>query len=67
MLAASKALVEDDQGEPSGKGHVFVDGSRSFDVWADYEGPTPVPLEIAPADVWAPVRERFVFSVSPRD
>jgi hypothetical protein len=66
MLAVARLLVEEG-GEAQGRSHVFVDGSQSYDLWVDYEGPTPVPLEVAPADVWAPVRERFTVSVSPRE
>lgn len=66
MLAIARTLLEVDD-EVRGKTHHFTDGDRSFDIFVDYDGPNPVPLEVAPADVWAPVRERFILSLSPRD
>lgn len=67
MLAVMAALVMDDNGNLTGKAHLFIRGPRAFTFQADYEGPQPVPMDVAAAEVWAPVRERYHVSVSPRE
>lgn len=46
-----------------GKRHVFSDGSESYRIEAVYGGPVQVPLDVAPAGVWAPVSERYVLTI----
>lgn len=64
MLAIMAALLGPNM---QGDSHLFIRGSRGFDFFVDYEGAVPVPLDVASADVWAPVRERYVVAVSPRE
>lgn len=42
-----------------GKVHRFADGARSWTIECDYFGPVQVPIDLAPAGVWAPVSERY--------
>ena len=46
---------------PDGRGmrHIYPDGDVSYRVEVVYEGPVQVPLEVAPAGVWAPISERY--------
>lgn len=43
----------------------FVDGARSYTVHCDYVGPEYVPVEVAPAGVWAPLRDRYAIAIQP--
>lgn len=42
-----------------GKMHRYVDGARTWAIYADYAGPDKVPIDVAPAGIWAPVREIY--------
>jgi len=46
-------------GQTRGKTHRYVDGARVWQVHCDYVGPDKAPLDIAPAGIWAPVREIY--------
>lgn len=48
-----------------GKTHRFVDGARLWGIDCDYVGPEYVPLDLDPAGVWAPVRERYSVMLRP--
>lgn len=62
MLAVMEELVGADT---RGRERRFIDGSRSFQMDADYIGPQVVPLDIAPPGVWAPIRERYQIGIRP--
>lgn len=56
MEAVMAVLIRPDT---RGRTHRYVDGARTWGVTVDYVGPDIVGLEVAPAGVWAPVREVY--------
>lgn len=46
-----------------GKTHRYVDGARLWSLRCDYVGPDKAPLDVAPAGIWAPIREVYRFEL----
>lgn len=62
MVAVMTELIGTDT---RGRVRRFIDGSRSFTMHCDYVGPEYVPVEVAPAGIWAPLRDRYAIAVQP--
>ena len=60
MEAVMAALIGEDA---TGETHRFVDVPRVWDIYCDYAGPDKVPIDVAPAGVWAPVRETYTMTL----
>ena len=62
MTAIMDVLVGTDT---RGTSRRYTDGSRAFQMDCDYVGPEVVPIEVTPAGVWAPIRERYAVVLRP--
>lgn len=64
MLAVFGLLLGENM---NGETHLFIRATHAYTFFIRYAEAVPVQMDVATADVWAPVRERFIVSVSPRE